>query len=109
MIKVSQKLYVCNLFQKKFHRDKILELLTILRKTYINDISSLKLKNHLDIFLLKVSRKGKREIRKVLKLVLYTRFVLGPLLSRTTDYGRPLKRFFITIPNFGAKADNLGR
>ena len=28
---------------------------------------------------------------------------------RTTDYGRPMKRFFIKIPNFGAWVDNLGR
>ena len=76
-------------------------ILTILRKTRFNHVSSLKLPNHLDTFLLKVSGKRKREIRKVLELVLYTRFVLGPLLSRSTDYGRPMKCFFIKTLRVG--------
>ena len=31
------------------------------------------------------------------------------VLSVNTDYGRPMKPFFIEIPNFWAWTDNLGR
>ena len=31
------------------------------------------------------------------------------LMVSPTDYGRPMKPFFIEIPNFWAQADNLGK
>ena len=33
----------------------------------------------------------------------------GKFISKNTDYGHPVKHFFIKIPNFWAWADNLGR
>ena len=93
--------FVKSFFEKVLPRQNSAIILRILRKARFNHVSRLKLQNHLDIFLLKVSRKGKREIRKVLALVLYTRFVLGPLLSRTTDYRRPMKHFFIKTLGLG--------
>ena len=43
--------------------------------------------------------------------VLSTSFKLlaGKAMGMNTDYGRPMKRFFIEIPNFWAWADKLGR
>ena len=35
--------------------------------------------------------------------------LFGDLMSGITDYGRPMKPFFIEIPNFWAWVDNLSR